>query len=93
MQPPEQRLKPYLTDVEKKAWSSVKEGETLIFGHTHRPFISTDGKIANAGSWVIDADLHNTFIEIDEEKLRLWNFKDKNTIYDITDKVTIPIPS
>ena len=91
LQPPEQRLQPYLTDVEKKAWSSVSEEERLIFGHTHRPFISEDRKIANAGSWVIDAEVHNTFIEIDEEKLRLWNFKDKNEIYDITDDMTMAI--
>jgi UDP-2,3-diacylglucosamine pyrophosphatase LpxH len=91
LQPPEQRLQPYLTDVEKKAWSSVKDGETLIFGHTHRPFISKDRKVVNVGSWVIDAQVHNTFVEIDEEKLRLWNFKDKTAINDITDNLIYPI--
>jgi UDP-2,3-diacylglucosamine pyrophosphatase LpxH len=91
LQPPEQRLQPYLTDVEKKAWSSVKQGETLIFGHTHRPFISKDHKVVNAGSWVVDAEVHDTFVEIDDEKLRLWNFKDKNTVNDITDNLTYPI--
>jgi UDP-2,3-diacylglucosamine pyrophosphatase LpxH len=91
LQPPEQRLQPYLMDVEKKAWSSVNEGETLIFGHTHRPFISKDRKVVNVGSWVIDAKVHNTFVEIDEQKLRLWSFKDRNIINDITDSLIYPI--
>ncbi|MDA4130995.1 MAG: metallophosphoesterase, partial [Thaumarchaeota archaeon] len=41
MQPPEQRLQPYLGDVEKLAFSSLSEGEKLVFGHTHRPFVSS----------------------------------------------------
>ena len=91
LQPPEQRLQPYLTDVENKAWSSVKDGETLIFGHTHRPFISSDRKVINTGSWVIDAQIHNTFVEIDEERSKLWYFKDKTRLVDITNTVILPI--
>jgi UDP-2,3-diacylglucosamine pyrophosphatase LpxH len=91
LQPPEQRLKPYMTDVEKKAWSSVNEGETLIFGHTHRPFISTDHKIVNTGSWVTDAQIHNTFVELNGDRPRIWNFKDKDTVRDITESLTFPI--
>jgi hypothetical protein len=91
LQSPEQRLQPYLTDVEKTAWSSVKEGERLIFFFFHRPFVSKDHKVVNAGSWVLDAKVRNTFVEIDDEKLRLWNFKDKNTINDITDDLVFPI--
>ncbi|HEY6534560.1 MAG TPA: metallophosphoesterase [Candidatus Nitrosocosmicus sp.] len=42
-----------------------KPNETLIFGHTHSPFISEDKMIINSGSWVTDNDSHNTYIEID----------------------------
>jgi hypothetical protein len=91
LQPPEQRLKPYMTDVEKKAWSNVNEGETLIFGHTHRPFVSTDHRIVNTGSWVTDAQIHNTFVELNGDRPRIWNFKDKDTVRDITESLTFPI--
>ena len=93
LQPPEQRLGPYLTDVERKAQSSLNDGERLVFGHTHRPFISDDKRIANAGSWVGDAQIHNTFVEIDDQQLSLWIFKDKNTVNNITDNLIFHIPN
>jgi predicted phosphodiesterase len=43
-----------------------KPDETLIFGHTHSPFISEDKMIVNSGSWVTDNNSHNTYIEIDD---------------------------
>jgi UDP-2,3-diacylglucosamine pyrophosphatase LpxH len=92
LQPPEQRLGPYLTDVERKARSSLKEGERLIFGHTHRPFVSDDFRVANTGSWVTDAQVHNTFVEIDEDELSLWNFKDKSTVTNITENLICHVP-
>jgi predicted phosphodiesterase len=62
LQPPEERIMPYLSDVEKKAYLTVKDGEVLVFGHTHRPFIRNDSKIVNTGSWVKDA-AHSRFVE------------------------------
>ena len=90
--PPEQRLKPYLADVEKKAYSTVKDGEILVFGHTHRPFISDDGKIVNTGSWVKEAEFHNTFLEIDGNIMRLFQFNNEDAIVDTTEKLTLSIP-
>jgi UDP-2,3-diacylglucosamine pyrophosphatase LpxH len=84
---PEERLKPYLSDVEKKAYSTVNADETLIFGHTHRPFISSDGKLLNTGSWVSDAEFHNTFVEVEDKETKLFQFIDKQTIKDLTDKL------
>jgi UDP-2,3-diacylglucosamine pyrophosphatase LpxH len=86
--PPERRLELYLPDVEKKAHDSVGEGETLIFGHTHKPFISSDHKVVNTGSWVSDAETSNTFVQIEGEEMKLCQFKDKQTIIDITGKHT-----
>jgi predicted phosphodiesterase len=82
--PPEQRLKSYLGDVEKKAYLSVKEGEILIFGHTHRPFISSDNKVLNTGSWVSDAEFHNTFVELEETEMKLFQFVNKANVNDLT---------
>jgi UDP-2,3-diacylglucosamine pyrophosphatase LpxH len=85
--PPEERLKSYLSDVEKKAHASVNDGETLVFGHTHRPFISSDDKIINTGSWVTEAEFHNTFVEIEDKEAKLFQFIDKQNIIDLTGKL------
>jgi UDP-2,3-diacylglucosamine pyrophosphatase LpxH len=82
--PPEQRLKPYLGDVERKAYSSTKEGETLIFGHTHRPFVGSDKTVINTGSWVSEAKFHNTYVELDEKGMKLFQFVNNSNIEDLT---------
>jgi hypothetical protein len=64
---------------------------TIISFHIHRPFISDDQRIANAGSWVTDAQIHNTFVELDEQQLCLWNFKDKNTVNSIADSLILHV--
>jgi len=92
LQPPEQRLQPYLSDVEKKAYSSIQQNEILVFGHTHRPFVSSDRKIANSGSWVKDAPVHNTFVELDMGNIRLFQFVNKSA-RDITKENIIQITS
>lgn len=71
-QPPETRLKETLNAVEKLACSSVHDGEMLVFGHTHRPFINAKGNVANSGSWVKDAPVHNTYIRLEGGKARLF---------------------
>jgi UDP-2,3-diacylglucosamine pyrophosphatase LpxH len=87
MLPPQERLKPYLGDVERKAYTSIEAGQTLIFGHTHRPFISSDNTILNTGSWVSDAEYHNTFAELDETEMRLYQFEDKENVKDLTEQL------
>lgn len=86
--PPERRLKSYLGDVERKAYTSVNPGQTLIFGHTHRPFISSDSTVLNTGSWVSDSEYPNTFAELDEKEMRLYQFVDKNNIKDLTEQLS-----
>ncbi len=72
--PPRERLKPYLSDVEKRALASVSNGEILIFGHTHRPFVSSTKNVANSGSWVSDEEITNTYIELEGTQLHLMQY-------------------
>jgi UDP-2,3-diacylglucosamine pyrophosphatase LpxH len=88
MQPPEQRLQPYLPDVERKAFSWQGEnGGILVFGHTHRPFVSADGTVVNSGSWVTDATVHNTYVELDGGLPRLFVFNGQ----EVTERVPRPV--
>ena len=57
------------------------------------PLLVQIHKIANTGSWVTDAQIHNTFVELDGDGPRIWNFKDKDTVRDITEGLTFPIPA
>jgi UDP-2,3-diacylglucosamine pyrophosphatase LpxH len=89
--PPETRLESYLPDVERKAYESVGQGETLVFGHTHRPFVSNDQKVINSGCWVSDAQISNTFVQIEGEEMRLCQFTEKQTTIDITAEHTLQV--
>ena len=82
--PPKERLKLSINDVEKKALASVKAGEILVFGHTHKPFVGTTKNIANCGSWVSDEEITNTYVELDGKEIHIMRYG----VGDITDKVT-----
>ena len=88
LQGPESRLRALLPDVERRAYSSLRPGERLIFGHTHRPFVSADERLTNAGSWVTDAAVHNTFVELDGAQVRLFVFSAAG-ITEIKDRVPL----
>ena len=53
----------------------MKSDEFLIFGHTHKPFLDKDNRVANTGSWLGKKKNSNTFIKIDDTgtHLRQWN--------------------
>ena len=72
---PEQRLVETLKGVEKKARSSVQPGEVLVFGHTHRPFVNREENLANTGSWVATAPVHNTYVRVENGKPKLLVFE------------------
>lgn len=72
---PEKRLIETLKGVEKKARSTVQPGEILVFGHTHRPFLNKAENLANIGSWVTTALIHNTFVRLEDGKPRLFVFE------------------
>ena len=72
---PQERLKETLKGVEKKARAAVKPNEVLIFGHTHRPFVNKEENVANTGSWITTAPIHNTYVRLEGGKPRLFVFE------------------
>jgi UDP-2,3-diacylglucosamine pyrophosphatase LpxH len=57
-----------------------KPNETLIFGHTHVPFINEEKKVANTGSWVNELpnkEFQNSYIEIKNGKMELKYWQSK----------------
>jgi UDP-2,3-diacylglucosamine pyrophosphatase LpxH len=81
---PEDRLnEDTLNKISLKACNEVKPGEILIFGHTHVPFINKTENIVNSGSWVKDAAIHNTYVELSNGKPRLLVFGEE----EITERV------
>lgn len=83
MTPPVKRVSVAFSGVEKKAARSVKEGELLVFGHTHRPFVSPTQHLVNTGSWNNDEKTFNTWVELDGVNIRLmqWDVGDITTAY------------
>ena len=64
--PPKERLSATFGEVEKKAAQSVQKGQLLVFGHTHKPFVSPTQNLVNTGSWVNDEETYNTYVELTE---------------------------
>ncbi len=58
-----------------RACRAVKEGEILVFGHTHKPFINEKENVVNLGSWVKDAQIQNTYLEIKNGGMALKKFQ------------------
>jgi len=56
----------------KRLFLGIKKDESLVFGHTHRPFLKAN--VANTGSWVSDADECNTFLVIRDGVMDLKKF-------------------
>lgn len=71
---PEIRLKYTVRKIERHACSIVHPNEILVFGHTHRPFVNKSENAVNSGSWVTDAPIHNTYVELSGGKPRLFVF-------------------
>jgi len=73
---PETRLKDKIHDVDRRAYEAQggKPNEILVFGHTHLPFINKQENVVNSGSWVTDAAVRNTYVELSEGKPRLFVF-------------------
>jgi predicted phosphodiesterase len=71
---PEDRLKDSLDKINLTACNAVKPGEILVFGHTHAPFVTKAENVVNSGSWVKDAVVHNTYVEISGGKPKLFIF-------------------
>jgi UDP-2,3-diacylglucosamine pyrophosphatase LpxH len=74
MTPPGVRLSTSYSEVENRALSSAGPGQILIFGHTHRPFLSASKRVANSGSWVSDESLTDTYVEIEGAEIRIMRY-------------------
>ncbi len=76
MEGPETRLADRLKETEREAHlaHSGAKDEILVFGHTHHPFINAKGNVVNTGSWVLEANPHNTFVVLKAGKPGLFVF-------------------
>ena len=72
--PPKDRLSTTFGEVEKRAAESVSAGQLLVFGHTHRPFVSPTQNLVNTGSWVNDEETYNTYVELDGKNVHLIQY-------------------
>jgi predicted phosphodiesterase len=67
-----------LREIESTAFAEVrgKWNTILVFGHTHSPFINELRNLANAGSWVTEAEnaYFNTYVELFEGQARLYHY-------------------
>ncbi len=83
LEPAKKRLSPAkITDIELRACRSVKDGEILVFGHTHKPFINKKGNVVNLGSWTKDSEVPNTYLEVKDGKMKLKKFPGGKEITD-----------
>jgi UDP-2,3-diacylglucosamine pyrophosphatase LpxH len=55
----------------------IENSSNLVFGHTHRPFITKDYGVINLGSWRKDELIHNTFLKIEDDKVGLYIYKEE----------------
>jgi UDP-2,3-diacylglucosamine pyrophosphatase LpxH len=84
--PPEERkiidkVYDFAMNVEKHMILDMKPEEMLVYGHTHMPYISSDGTVANTGSWVNETSVgmgkssQNHYITISEGQMELRTFE------------------
>jgi UDP-2,3-diacylglucosamine pyrophosphatase LpxH len=81
----ERKMKETILDEKRQEYSKLKPKEILIYGHTHQPYINESENMVNTGSWVTDASVHNTFVELSNGKPKLYTFKGK----EITERTTL----
>jgi len=67
------RVRQLSTSRVKDLFLGLGKEETLVFGHIHRPFIHE--RTANTGCWVSDAEKQNTYIEIENGEMKLFNYE------------------
>jgi UDP-2,3-diacylglucosamine pyrophosphatase LpxH len=83
---PEERLQgSSLNQINAKACKTAQPGEILVFGHTHVPFVNKAENVVNTGSWVKDANPHNTYVELIGGRPHLYIFGDPRQ--EVTERV------
>ena len=61
----------------KAKLKATGEKEFVVFGHTHKPFIDVEKRVANTGCWVDGTLPSNTYFEFERWPPRLIEFKGK----------------
>jgi predicted phosphodiesterase len=76
MEGPETRLADRLRETESEALKAQGGAKDviLVFGHTHHPFINAEENVVNTGSWVLEANPHNTYVVLEGGRPRLFVF-------------------
>jgi UDP-2,3-diacylglucosamine pyrophosphatase LpxH len=59
----------------KDIFLGLGKTDRVIFGHTHRPFL--EKLAANAGCWVLDASMKNTYLKIENGEMNLLQYDPK----------------
>ena len=53
---------------------STVSADKIVYGHTHAPYVHHDNIAANPGSWKSTAPVHDTYVEITEGELALYQY-------------------
>ena len=84
---PEVRLRDgSLERINSAACKHAKSGEVLVFGHTHMPFVNKAENVVNSGSWVKDANPHNTYVELSNGKARLLIYGEQGQSQEVKER-------
>jgi UDP-2,3-diacylglucosamine pyrophosphatase LpxH len=69
------------SDVERNAANYIKDkqGQLLVFGHTHKPFYSKDQHLVNTGSWLREEDNPNTWVELEGNNVHVMQYGNEIT--------------
>lgn len=62
-------------DCLKANFKITGEREFIVFGHTHKPFIDVQKRVANTGSWIKGASHPNTYFEFARWPPQVISFK------------------
>lgn len=49
--------------------------DKLVYGHTHTPYVHDENLAANPGSWKSTEPVHNTYVEIVDGELALYQYR------------------
>jgi UDP-2,3-diacylglucosamine pyrophosphatase LpxH len=58
----------------RQLFFGIRDDEFLVFGHTHRPFISYEKKVVNTGSWLKYPERNCTYLKIENDEIELLDY-------------------
>ena len=81
--PAEERIsEKYARQIFARVARETRKDEVMVFGHTHFPCALDDNDkgVVNLGSWIKDAAVHNTYLEVDDGQFNLRLFPTQQTV-------------